>query len=154
MVELWRVAAVCAVLAVTGTAGCSKSEGTTGPVVIPPPATPVGTYTLSTIDAKIMPYTMYTDPAGYTLEIASGTLSVTAAGKWVSKIVSKETVLGNVSTYSDSTFGTWTLSTGTAAGVFLNTETGVNSTVAWTAADITVNDVDGAVTHKVLYKKN
>ena len=151
MRELWCIATAAAVLSVTA---CSKGEGTTGPVVIPPPATPTGSYTLSTIDAKVMPYTIFTDPAGYKLEVLSGTLSVTAAGKWVSKIVSRETVSGNVSLYADSTFGTWSLSISPAAGVFLNTETGVNSNVTWTAVDVTVDDVDGAVTHKVLYKKN
>ena len=153
MQELWRAATVFAVLAVTGMAACSKGEGTTGPVVTPPPATPVGTYALSSIDAKLMPYTMYSD-TGYTLELSSGTLSVTTAGRWVSKIVSKETVAGNVSTYSDSTFGTWALGGAAITAVFTNSETNTTSAVTWTAKDVTVNDVDGAVTHKVLYKKN
>jgi hypothetical protein len=153
MRELWRAATICAVLAVTAMSACSKGEGTTGPAVTPPPATPVGTYTLSSIDAKSMPYMMYSD-TGYTLELSSGTLSVTTGGRWVSKVVSKETVAGNVSTYTDSTFGTWALGTAATTAVFTNTETSSTSTVTWTAKDVTVNDVDGTVTRKILYKKN
>lgn len=153
MQELWRAATVCAVLAVTGMAGCSKGEGTTGVTVTPPPATPVGTYTLSSVDSKSLPYMMYSD-TGYTLELSSGTLSITTGGRWTSKVVSKETVAGNVSTYSDSTFGTWALGTAVTTAVFTNAESGATSAVTWTAKDVTVNDVDGAVTHKVLYKKN
>ena len=150
MRELWCIAAACAVLTVTA---CSKGDSVTGPGTTPPPATPVGTYTLSTIDAKAMPYTIYSD-TGYTLQLSSGTLSVTTGGRWVSKVVSKETVAGNVSTYTDSTFGTWALGSAATTAVFTNGETNVTSTVTWTAADVTVNDVDGTVTRKILYKKN
>lgn len=144
------MATAAAVLSVTA---CSKSDGVTGPSVAPPPATPVGAYTLSSIDAKTLPYTMFAD-TGYTLQVSSGTLSVTAAGKWVSKLVSKETVAGNISTYSDSTYGTWTQAVGTTIAVFINAETNITTNVTWTAADVTVNDIDGTITHKVLYKRN
>ena len=130
---------------------CSKGEGTTG--VAAPPPTPVGNYTLSTIDAKTLPYMMYAD-TGYTLEVSGGTLAVTTAGKWVSKLTTRETVAGNVSTYSDSTFGTWSLPTGSKIAVFVNTETGVTSNATWTATDVTVNDVDGATTRKIIYRRN
>jgi hypothetical protein len=148
--ELWWTAAAAAVLAVTA---CSKGEGTTGPSVQAPPPTPAGSYALSTIDGKALPYTMFTD-TGYTLDITSGTLSVTANGRWVSKVVTRETVAGNVSTYSDSTFGTWTQPTGSTIAVFINVETNVTSNATWTAADITVNDVDGTITRKIVYKRN
>lgn len=148
MRQISLAVAAGAVLAIT--AACGKSDGPTGPSV---PATPVGTYSLSTIDAKAMPYTMYAD-TGYTLVIQSGTLSVTAGGRWVSKIVQVETVAGFPSTYSDSTFGTWSQPVGTTSAVFTNTETKVTSTVSWTSGDITVNDVDGSTTRRVLYKRN
>ena len=134
----------------TVTAACGKSDGPTGPST---PATPEGTYTLTSIDAHAMPYTMFAD-TGYTLEIQSGTLTVAAGGRWVSKIVQRETVAGFVSTYSDSTFGTWSVPVGTKTAVFTNTETKTASNVTWTSGDITVNDVDGATTRKVLYKRN
>jgi len=148
----WKAAAV-AVLAVTLATACSKGEGATGPGATPPPATPVGSYTLSTIDAKVLPYTMFAD-TGYTLEITSGSISITANGKWVSKVVTRETVAGNVSTYSDSTYGNWTVPAGATLAVLTNAETGATTNATWTAIDVTVNDVDGTVTRKVVYKRN
>lgn len=150
MPQLWRVGACLAVAVVTA---CSKGEGPTGPAI---PATPVGTYTLLTIDTKALPYLMYAD-TGYTLEISSGTLTVTSGARWVSKIVQRETVAGNVSTYSDSTFGTWALPTGSTApgsATFVNAETNASTTVTWTATDITVDDKDGTTTRRVVYRRN
>ncbi len=153
MSEIWRRTVTTAVLLVTLTTACSKGEGATGPVTPPPPPTPVGGYTLRTIDAKVMPYAMYTEP-DYTLEVISGTLSVTANGKWVSKSVARETVAGNISTYSDSTFGTWSLLAGATMAAFVNTETTITSNATWTAAEVTVNEVYGTVTRKLVYKRN
>ena len=132
---------------------CGKGDSPTGPAVTPPPPTPVGSYTLNTIDAKTLPYTMYAD-TGYTLQVASGTISIATTGKWVSKFVTTETVAGNVSTYSDSTYGTWTVATGSTVAVFINSETNVTSNGSWTAVDVTVNDVDGTTIRKIVYRKN
>ena len=150
MPQLWRLGACLVVLAVTA---CSKGEGATGPGI---PATPQGNYSLRTIDTKALPYTMYAD-TGYTLEIESGTLTVTTGGRWVSKIVQRETVAGTVSTYSDSTFGIWALPMGSTApgtATFLNAETNVSTTVTWTATDITIDDKDGAVIRRVVYRRS
>jgi hypothetical protein len=136
-------------MVVLGAAAC-KGDGPTGPSV---PATPEGSYSLSTVDAKALPYMMYSD-TGYTLEVMSGTLTISAGGKWVAKAVTRETVDGFVSTYSDSTFGTWTQVQGAARATLTNAETNVQSSVTWTASDLTVDDVDGTVTRKVVYRRN
>lgn len=148
---MWRKTVTATMLVVTLTTACSKGEGATGPVT--PPPTPVGAYTLRTIDAKVMPYAMYTEP-DYTLEVISGTLSVMANGKWVSKSVTRETVAGNISTYSDSTFGTWSVLAVATIAAFINTETAITSNATWTAAEVTVNEVHGTVTRKLVYKRN
>jgi hypothetical protein len=127
---------------------CGKGDST-GPNTVP--ATPVGEYTLNLIEQKAMPYTWYAD-TGYTLEVVSGSISIKANGKWVSKIVSKETVAGFASTYSDSTFGTWTGANGSAS--LTNAESSSISAATWTKNDVTVTDVDGTVTRKILYRKN
>lgn len=129
--------------------GACGKDGATG--LNGAPATPEGMYSLSTIETKSLPYTMYAD-TGYTLEITSGLISITSDGKWVSKITSRETVAGFASVYIDSTFGTWTVAASTAA--FTNTETQVISNVSWTARDVTVNEVDGAVTRRIVYRKS
>lgn len=140
-------------------AACSGGDKVTGPSETPAPATPTGAYTLTTVDAKGLPWTMYA-VTGYTLEIQSATLSVTADGKWVSKSVTRETVDSFVSTYTDSTFGTWTATAGTASSattksaVFTNAETSQTSSITWTAAGLTVQQLDGATTHAYAYKRN
>jgi hypothetical protein len=154
MKELWLGGVAAAVLAITA---CGKGDSPTGPGGAP--ATPVGAYTLLTIDAKELPFTMYSD-TGYTLEIQSGSLSVTSTagtttgGKWVAKVIQRETVAGFVSTYNDSTFGTWTLPAGATTAVFTNAESNTASSVTWTSADATVTDVDGTTTHRSVYKRN
>jgi hypothetical protein len=132
-------------LATLSLSACS-GDGATAPG-----ATLVGNYTLSTIDSKPLPYSVFAD-TGYTLDIVSGSLSIDSNGKWVSKITSRETVAGYMSTYNDSTFGTWTAASGTAT--LMNVETSVGSSATWTQADVTVSEVDGANTRKVVYRKN
>jgi hypothetical protein len=129
--------------------GACGKDGTTGPNRAP--ATPEGNYSLSTIEAKALPYSMFAD-TGYTLEITSGSIAINSTGKWVSKITSRETVAGFVSNYIDSTFGTWTAANG--AATLINTETQVTSSATWTSSDVTVNEVSGGVTKKIVYKKN
>lgn len=138
---------------------CSGGDKVTGPSETPAPATPAGAYTLSTVDAKTLPWTMYA-ATGYTLEIQSATLNVTADGKWVSKSVTRETVDGFVSTYTDSTFGTWAATGAGASGAvkksatFTNAETLQTSSVTWTATGLTVQQLDGATTHAYAYTRN
>lgn len=134
------------------TAACSKGDGVTGPADTAPP-TPVGAYTLSTVDAKALPWTMYAD-TGYTLAVQGATLVIAANGTWISKVVTQETVAGYVSTYNDSTFGTWTATASTKTAVLTNAETATTSSAVWTATGVSVTQLDGATTHTFAYRKN
>ena len=146
MRSIWSVVPLAAVLAITACGG----DGPTGPSV---PATPEGAFTLQTIDAKSLPFTMYADGA-YTLEVQSGTLSITANGKWVAKATTRETVAGIVSVYNDSTFGTWTQVQGSKTAALVNTESSTTSNATWGATDITVTEVDGTTTRRIVYRRN
>jgi hypothetical protein len=117
------------------------------------PATPVGSYTLVTVDAKALPWTMFAD-TGYTLEVQGATLAITSDGKWVSKVVQRETVAGFVSTYNDSTFGTWTATASSKSAVLTNAETATTSSAAWTATGLTVQQLDGATTRAYAYTRS
>lgn len=133
--------------------GACSGESATGPSTPVPPATPDGSFTLSMIDSRALPYSMFAD-TGYTLEVTGGTLSLTPDRKWVSRMTTRETVAGNVSTYSDSTFGTWSMSPGATTASLLNTETNVISNATWTVTDLTVTDVTNGVTRRILYRRN
>lgn len=129
--------------------GACAGDGATGPGA----GTPEGNYTLSTVDAKALPYMMYSD-TGYTLEVMSGSLTVSAGGKWVARATTRETVAGFVSTYTDSTFGTWTTASSGSTVTLLNTETSVAASATWTTSDITVTEVDGTVSRKIVYRRD
>lgn len=151
----WLTLTVAAVLAVT--TACAGDGPTApgdpdggGPGA---PATPVGAYAISTVDAKSLPWTMYAD-TGYTLEVQGGTLSITTDAKWVAKTTTRETVAGFVSVYTDSTFGTWAISSGGKTAVLTNVESGSTSSVTWTSTAATVVQLDGATTHTIVYTKN
>lgn len=129
--------------------GCA-GESATGPST---PVTPEGSFTLSTIDSRVLPYSMFAD-TGYTLEVTSGTLSITPNQRWVARMTTRETVAGNVSTYSDSSFGTWSATQGSTTAALLNAETNVISNATWTLTDITVTDVNSGVTRQIRYLRN
>lgn len=130
--------------------GACASESATGPST---PSTPEGSFSLSMIDTKALPYSMFAD-TGYALDVMSGSLSITPDRKWVSRMTTRETVAGNVSTYSDSAFGTWSTVQGSTSASLLNAETNVISAATWTSTDITVTDVTNGVTRRILYRRN
>jgi hypothetical protein len=130
--------------------GACAGESATEPSV---PETPDGSFTLSTIDSKALPYQMFAD-TGYALEVTSGTLSITPNHRWVARTTTRETVAGNVSTYTDSAFGTWSTTQGSTTASLLNAETSVISNATWTLTDITVTDVTAGVTRRILYLRN
>lgn len=130
--------------------GACASESATGPST---PVTPEGSFSLSMIDTKALPYSMFAD-TGYALDVMSGSLSITPDRKWVSRMTTRETVAGNVSTYSDSAFGTWSTVQGSTSASLLNAETNVISTATWTITDITITDVTNGVTRRILYRRN
>lgn len=130
--------------------GACKGDSATGASV---PKTPVGNYSMSTVNTKNVPAAIYSD-TGYMLEITAGTLAITVDGKWVAKTTTRETVAGHASTYLDSTFGTWVQGTGGATTAVL-TVTDDNSKVnaSWDAAGISVVQVDGTLTWTFVYRR-
>ena len=109
------------------------------------PGSPVGSFSLSTVNAKSLPYTMYSDTAGYSVDVSAGTFSILSTGKYVATITQRETILGHVSTYVDSTNGTWLLST-PALIVFTNPADGTTQNATWDGSKLTMTDAGTAAT--------
>jgi hypothetical protein len=128
--------------------GACSGDSATGPKV---PATPEGNYSLTSVDARAVPYMMYSD-TGFTLEVTAGSIAINSNGKWVAKVTSRETIAGYASMYVDSTFGTWTSASG--AATLINTETQATASATWTATEVTINQVEGTTTRKVIYRRN
>lgn len=126
----WR--ALAAFAAIVGIVACSDSSG---PNV---QKSPEGNYTIATVNGKAVPAPLFSDTGGYTLEITSGSLSLTSDGKYSSVMGFRQTLPGSVSTYSDSTGGTWVRNGGNVQ--FTETSTGFVASAVWTNGHITVTD--------------
>jgi hypothetical protein len=135
-------------LAAAAIAACKGDA--TGPGV---PRTPVGNYAMTSINQRTLPFPMYSDTL-YSLDVESGTLAITTDGKWWAKTTTRENVAGNISTYVDSTFGTWTQPSGsTSTAVLLNTETQTTANASWTSSDLTLVQVESGTTYTILYRR-
>lgn len=127
-----RGKALVAFAAMVAIVACSDSSG---PNV---QKSPEGNYTIATVNGKPVPAPLFSDTGGYTLEITSGSLSLTSDGKYSSVMGFRQTLPGAVSTYSDSMGGTWIRNGGNVQ--FTETSTGFTLTAVWTNGQITVTD--------------
>jgi hypothetical protein len=147
-----RLLALGGGFAIALAAACGGSDaptGTTGGGNPPPAQTPVGNYTISTINAKALPVAVLAD-TGFTWEVMSGSMSLTADGKYTAVETFRQTVPGNQSTFVDSTRGTWTVAAGTVT--FNNTLDQSTFTAAWaTTGTLTVSELDGKTANTFVY---
>jgi hypothetical protein len=128
-----RARALVALAVVVGVVACGSDS--TGPSV---QKSPEGNYTVATVNGKAIPAPIFSDTGGYMLEITSGRLSLTGDGKYSSVMGFRQTLPGNVSSYTDSTGGTWVRSGGTVQ--FTETSTGLTASGAWVSGQITFVD--------------
>jgi hypothetical protein len=99
---------------------------------------PEGNYTIATVNGKAVPAPLFSDTGGYTLEITSGSLALSSDGKYSSVMGFRQTLPGAVSTYSDSTGGTWVRTGGNVQ--FTETSTGFTLVAVWTNGQLAVTD--------------
>lgn len=131
-------------------AACGSDSGSTGPGNPPPAATPVGNYTISTVNGKALPVAIFSG-TNYKYEVTVGTYALTTDGKYSVVTTFRQTVADNVSVFVDSTGGTWTL-TGTAIQ-FTNGQDGSKDNATWDKDQLTFAETDGKVTNTFVYKK-
>ena len=131
-----------AVLAVAGACGGDSPSG-------PGASKPDGTYILSTVNGNGLPVAIFAD-TNYTYEVVSGSLTLTT-GKFSMVTTFRQTVTGNVSTFVDSTGGTWVL-TGTSVQ-FTNGEDGSTDTAALASGHLTFTEIDGTTTTTIVYAR-
>ena len=132
-------------LAVLAACGSDSSTGPSGPAV---PTTPVGSYTITTINGKGLPVALFAE-ASYTYEVTNGTLALTSGGKYSVVTTFRQTLPGSVSTFVDSTGGTW-VQTGTNIQL-TNGQDGSLDTATWDKGILTFVEVDGKVTTTYVY---
>lgn len=127
-----RARALAAFAVIVAIVACSDSSG---PAV---QKSPEGNYAITSVNGKAVPAPLFSDTGGYMLEITSGSLSLTSDGKYSSVMGFRQTLPGAVSTYSDSTGGTWVRTGGNVQ--FTETSTGFMLSAVWTNGRITVTD--------------
>ena len=138
---------VLAFASLAALAACG-SDSSTGPSAPAVPTTPVGSYTITTVNGKGLPVALFAE-ATYTYEITNGTFALLSGGKYSVVTTFRQTLPGSVSTFVDSTGGTW-VKTGTNIQL-TNTQDGSIDTATWDKGILTFVEVDGKVTTTYVY---
>jgi hypothetical protein len=129
------------------TAACGGDS--TGPDT---PKTPVGAYSLTSVNGKTMPVAIYSD-TNYLVTLSDASLSLAADGNYQSVRTERETIGGHVSVYVDTTTGTWIQGTGAGALVFTDKFDGRKVTAVWSGFTITLSDTAGGTTTSAVYTR-
>lgn len=132
-------------LAALGACGSDSSTGPSGP---PVPTTPIGSYTITTVNGKGLPVALFAE-ATYTYEITNGTLALKSGGTYSVVTTFRQTLPSSVSTFIDSTGGTW-LQVGSNIQL-TNGQDGSLDTATWDKGVLTFVEVDGKVTTTFVY---
>jgi len=127
-------------------AACAGSP--TSPGTQPPPPTPPavvdstmipGSYGLSTVNTKALPVVILSDSL-YKLEVISAAATMTSGHHFTLAITTRETVDGNVSIYTDTVAGTWSVSGLTIT--LVSAADGSVATATWDATHLVVTQMD------------
>jgi hypothetical protein len=138
------VATTAAVTAATACGGDSPA----GPGGPPAQTSPVGGYAIATVNAKPLPFAMFSD-TNYLYEVTSGTMSLTADGKYASVMSFRQTIPGNVSLFVDTTSGTWVLSGSTIS--FTDAADSSVDSASWASGKLTFTESNGVATNVFVY---
>jgi hypothetical protein len=135
-----------ALAALIGVGACgSDSSGVAGP---PVPTTPIGSYTITTVNGKGLPVALFAE-ATYTYEVTNGALALTSDGKYSVVTTFRQTLPGSISTFVDSTGGTWVQ---TGQNIQLkNGQDGTLDNATWDKGILTFVEVDAKVTTTYVY---
>ncbi len=110
---------------------------------------PVGSYAISTINGKALPFALVTSDTGnlFKYEVLSGTAALTSDGKYLLVYDYRQTVLSAVEDFVDTLRGTWSQSGTTLTLVSAQDQTSVdhadwNSAGTLTFTEIAANGTD------------
>jgi hypothetical protein len=138
------------VLASLVAAGACGSDSPAGPSV---PTTPVGSYTIATVNGKVPPVAVFAD-GSYTYEVTNATISLTSDGKYSGIVTFRQTVPGNVSTFVDTATGTWVQA---GANIQMTSSDGLPDSVpdtgTWDKGVLTFVEVDATSTTTYVYNQ-
>jgi hypothetical protein len=136
------------VIAVAACAGGHSPTSPTPPNTTPDSATIPGTYGLSTVNTKTLPVVILTDSL-YKLEVISAAATMTSGHHFTIVITTRETVDGNVSVYTDTVAGSWTVNGLTIT--LVSAADGSVATATWDATHLVVAQKDATASDSYGY---
>lgn len=143
--------ALLTIMLVLAACGGDSSGNPTGPGQTS--STPAGSYDISTVNAKALPFTIFSDTGGYKWEVTAGSFGLTPDGKYTAKWTFRQTIGGRVDTFLDSTFGTWALN-GTTVNFTNGQDPNANDKAEWSnAGRLTFTETEGTATNTYVYLK-
>lgn len=131
---------------------CGGSDGG-GPMEPPPPSGTdpvVGAFTLNTVNAGPLPFTLFSE-GGFELQLTASTMAMQAGGQFVMATTTRETVAGFPSTYVDSTRGTWTQNAG---AVTLTDSNGAMAAATWDGTRLAFQMTSDPGVLSLVYRKD
>jgi hypothetical protein len=144
-----RHALVVAVVAACVIVPLACGDSSTGP---DDPKTPVGNYALATFNGKAPPVTIFSD-TNYLFVLADASLSLDANGSYRTTATTRETVLGHLSTYYDTTNGSWVQTTNSNSLVLTDRNDGSKVTMTWAGTKVTFVDTTDGVISTIVYAR-
>jgi len=111
----------------------------------------VGSYSITTVNGKTLPVALFNE-ATYKYEVTNGSISLTGDGKYTVVTNFRQTIPGNISLFTDSTFGTWSQS-GSVINFKNAQDTTAKDQATWVGTQLTFALTDGKVTTTYVYTK-
>ena len=116
------------------------------------PTTPIGEYTLLSVNGDNVPSTMFEDLT-FRLEVTGGTLEMDVDSTYIATIITKETVDVVISEYVDTLQGRWTQDVVTGTITFTLTDDNTTFTGSWAGRNITALITSGLQTSSLVFQK-
>lgn len=135
------VAGIAAIALITA---CG-SDSATGPSSTS--SSPVGSYTISTVNGKAVPTSLYAD-GSISYDVTSGTINLTSDGKFLAVTNTRQTLPGSIENFVDSMGGTWTQS---GSSVQMSLDDGTTASATWDKTSFTLTGSDEGIAVVVVY---
>jgi hypothetical protein len=145
---LQRLITLALIAGAATTAACNEDSPTEVELPGDPNDPASGTFALSTVDAKRLPFKVLAD-TGYSIEVTAGSAVLDTNHTFIMPLTTRETVAGFVSTYVDTTRGTWSQDIGTVTLTVGTTP----ATAVWDGRRLTVMWSIGPVVNTYVYTK-
>lgn len=132
------------VAAISLIAACG-GDSTTGPSSNS--SSPVGSYTMSTVNGKTVPTSIFAD-GSYTFDVTGGTAKLTSDGKFLTVWNTRQTLPGSVENFVDTVAGTWTQS---GSAIQLLSSDGSSATATYDKSTLTLTSTDQGISLTVVF---